>query len=233
MNFIKKIVDKKFDNLVHLQFQKFSRGTFKNRAVILVRKSKNKYTINTGPEFSNELVRALAEKLGDKKTRVTGAIVSTSDLKDKIQFTEIKQFQGVKRYLIDYELSGKEIISLLDEFPKVFFALTFDANEENTLKIKPKAPKSGKPGKGDEEPKADFCKFITNDSEIGKSFVFEKNDFKKAEIKHEFIIEKIVMPETDEKDFAVIREMAKRAGKVVRYSNIDDIKTVKEYEFIA
>ena len=98
MNFIKKIVDKNIDELVHAQFQKFSRGTFKDRAVVLVRKSKNKYNITTSFEFSNELVRSMAEKLGDKKTKVTGAIVSTSDLKDKIEFTEIKQFQGVKRY---------------------------------------------------------------------------------------------------------------------------------------
>ncbi|PJC45209.1 hypothetical protein CO037_02670 [Candidatus Pacearchaeota archaeon CG_4_9_14_0_2_um_filter_30_8] len=233
MNFIKKIKDKKIDGLVHNQFQKFSRGTFKNRAVIGARKTKNKYTINTSSEFANELVRVMAEKLGEKKTNVTGAIVSTSDLKEKIQFTEIKQFQGVKRYLINYELSGKEILNLLDEFPKVFFALTFNSDEENILKIKSKAPKSGKPGKGDEEPKADFCKLITNDEVIGKSFVFEKEDFKKADIKHEFVIEKIVMPETDEKDFAKIREMAKRAGKIVRYSEIDGVKSVNEYEFTA
>jgi len=234
MNFIEKIKEKKIDNLVHLQFQKFSRGTFKDRAVLSVRKSKGKYTINTGPEFANELVRIVAQKLGERKTKVTGAIVSTSDLKDKIEFTQIKQFQGVKRYLIDYEMGGKEILSLLDEFPKVFFALTFEADENNTLKIKPKAPKSSKPGKGDKEPKADFCKFKTNDSEIGKSFVFEKDEFKKADIKHEFVIEKIVIPpESERMSFAEIREKAKRAGKIIRYSTIDDVKNVKEFEFVA
>jgi len=233
MNFIEKIKDKKTDNFVHLQFQKFSRGNFKNRALISAKKSKGNYTIKTGPEFANELVRLFAQKLGEKKTKVTGAIVSTSDLKDKIEFTQIKQFQGVKRYLIDCEMSGKEILSLLDEFPKVFFAFTFEADENNTLKIKAKAPKSGKPGKGDKEPKADFCKFKTNNSEIGKSFIFEKDEFKKADIKHEFVIENIVLPQTDEKDFAVIRELAKRAGKIIRYSNIDDVKNVKEFEFVA
>ena len=233
MNFIKKIVDKKIDDLVHIQFQKFSRGEFKNRALISVKKSKDRYSISTGSEFANGLVRSVAKKLGEKKAQVTGAIVSTSDLKDKIQFKEIKQFQGVKRYLIDYEMSGEEITSLLDEFPKVFFALTFNADENNTLKIKPKAPKSGKPGKGDEEPKVDFCKIVTNDKEIGKNFIFEKDDFKNAFIKHDFVIEKIVMPETNEKDFALIREMAKRQGKIIRYSDIDGVKSTKEFEFIA
>ena len=233
MNFIKKIADKKIDNSVHIQFQKFSKGTFKNRAVLSVKKTKDKYTVNAGPEFANELVREMAEKLGNKKTKVTGAIVSTSDLKGKIEFKEVKQFQGVKRYIIENEMSGNEILSLLDEFPKIFFGLSFSVDDENILKIKPRAPKSGKSGKGNEEPKADFCKLITNDSLIGGEFIFEKDDFKKANVKHEFIIEKISLPDTNEKDFAKIREMARRAGKVVRYSEIDGVKKAEEFGFEA
>ncbi|NCO17991.1 hypothetical protein COT60_01105 [Candidatus Pacearchaeota archaeon CG09_land_8_20_14_0_10_30_9] len=233
MNFIKKIVDKKIDELVHAQFQKFSRGIFKDRAVLKVKKSKGKYTINSSSEFANELIFIMAQKLGNKKTLVSGAVVSTSNLKEKIDFKEIKQFQGVKRYLIEKEMSGDELVKLILEFPKTFFGLSFQIDEENSLKVKPKAPKSGKPGKGDEEPKADFCKLITNDSELGKSFVFEKNDFKTAEIKHEFVIEEIILPQTEEKDFAKIREMAKRKGKIIRYANIDGLKSIKEYEFTA
>jgi len=233
MNFIKKIVDKKIDELVHAQFQKFSRGIFKDRAVLKVKKSKGKYTINSSSEFANELIFIMAQKLGNKKTLVSGAVVSTSNLKEKIDFKEIKQFQGVKRYLIEKEMSGDELVKLILEFPKTFFGLSFQIDEENSLKVKPKAPKSGKPDKGDEEPKADFCKLITNDSELGKSFVFEKNDFKTAEIKHEFVIEEIILPQTEEKDFAKIREMAKRKGKIIRYANIDGLKSIKEYEFTA
>lgn len=233
MNFIKKIVDKNVDDLVHLQFQKFSRGEFKNRAVLKVKKTKDKYTINSSPEFANEFVKMMAEKLGTNSTNITGAIVSTSDLTGKLDFKDKKQFQGVKRYLIDKEMTGDELMSLLNEFPKTFFGLTFNVDENNKLKIKPKAPKSGKPGKGDEKPKADFCKLITTDKEIGKSFVFEKDDFKLAEIRHSFMIEKIIMPETDEKDFAKIREMAKRQGKIIRISEIDGVEKTEEFEFLA
>lgn len=233
MNFIKKIAEKNFDNSVHLQFQKFSRGVFKNRAILKVKKSKDKYTVNSSPEFSNEMVRMMAGKIDSGKVMVTGAIVSTLDLTGKIEFKEKKQFQGVKRYVIEKEMTKNEILSIMNESPKSFYGLSFVVNENNSLKIKPKAPKSGKPGKGDEEPKADFCKLITNDSSIGKGFVFENENFKEAEIKHDFVIEKIVMPETNEKDFAVIRELAKREGKIVRYSNIDGVKSAKEYPFIA
>ena len=232
MNFIKKIVDKKEDDLVHLQFQKFSKGTFKNRAVLKVKKSKDKYTINGTGEFINEMVRTMAEKLGSESTNISGAVIATSDLTGKLDFKEKKQFQGVKRYLIDTEMYGDKIIALLNEFPKAICALSFDVGSDK-LKIKPKAPKMGVPGKKGEPPKTDACKLITTDKTIGSSFVFEKDDFKLAEINHTIIVEKIVMPETDEKDFAKIRELAKKQGRIVRVSKIDDVETVKEYEFTA
>lgn len=231
MNFIKKIVDGQIDDSVHLQFIKFSKGEFRDRAVINAKKSGNKYTINTSAEFGNELVREVAQKLGNNKTKVEGAIVSTLGLKGKIDFKEIKQFQGVKRYLLDKEMSGNEILDLIEMSPKAFFGLSFES-EDSKLKIKAKAPKSGKPGKGDEKPKADFCKLITTDAELGKNFVFEKPDFKKAEIVHTFFIEDIIIPK-NEKDFAKMRELAKRKGRIVRKAEIDGVEKISEIEFEA
>ena len=124
MNFIEKIFLKKTDNLVHLQFQKFSRGIFDNRALINAKRAGNKYSIFTGPEFANELVREVAEKLGSRKTNFSGAVISTNDLTGKLDFSSKKQFQGVKSYIINKELTGDEIIKLLNEFPKAFFALS-------------------------------------------------------------------------------------------------------------
>jgi len=228
MNFIKKVFDGMVDESVHLQFQKFSKGEFLNRAMIHVKKTGNKFTIKTSAEFANEMVRAVAEKLNGS-VKVTGAIVSTLDL--DIEYKDKKQFQGVKRYIIDKEMSKEEILGLLDEFPKNFFALSFEASDSK-LKIKPKAPKSGKPGKGADEPKIDFCKLVTTDAEFGKSFVFEKPDFKEALIKHNYYITDMIMPE-GEKDFAKIREMAKRKGKIVRIAVIDGVETKKEIGFKA
>lgn len=76
MNFIKKVQNKNFDDSVHLQFQKFSKGEFRNRALIEAKNSNGKYTIKTSAEFANELVKALAEKLGNNKTKVTGSIIN-------------------------------------------------------------------------------------------------------------------------------------------------------------
>lgn len=235
MNFIKNVVDGRIDESVHLQFQKFSKGEFRNRALIEAKNTGGKYTIKTSAEFANELVKIMAEKIGERKTRVTGVIVSTSDLKGALTFKEIKQFQGVKKYVLDGEMSGTEILNLLERFPKNFFALSFSAGED-ILKIKPKAPKSGKPGsKGEEAPKADFCSLKTGDRDIGKSFIFEKPDFKTAEINHTFFIDKIIIPDElkASNDFALIREKSKRAGRILRKGEIDGQHIKKEYEIEA
>lgn len=236
MNFIKKVHDKNFDESVHLQFQKFSKGEFKNRAIIQAKFSGGKYTINTSAEFANELVRDCAEKLGSKRTKIEGAIVSTLDLKKDLEFKEIKQFQGVKKYMIENEMSGHEIINLLNTFPKAFFALSFDTGEETILKIKPKAPKSGKPGtKGEEAPKPDFCKLITRDKKLAESFIFENSEFKNASIIHDFLIDKIEIPDElkNSEDFALIREKSKRIGIILRKATIDGNKIEKELELRA
>ena len=56
--------------------------------------------------------------------------------------------------------------------------LLFKTNNSE-LKIKGKAPKSGKPGKkgDDEAPKADFCSLKTSDREIMKDLFFDLHDF--------------------------------------------------------
>ena len=235
MNFIKRVFDGEVDESVHAQFQKFSRGEFKDRAIIRVKKSRSKYTISTTSEFANEFVRTIAEKLGDDKTKITGAIVSTLDLTGDLDFKEKKQFQGVKRYLIEKEMSGKEILNILEKYPKAFFALSFESGKGDVLKIKAKAPKSAKPKNKDEAPVPDFCKLVTNDKSILNSFIFEDKEFKEANISHTFIINEIVVPEElkKEKDFALIREKSLRKGKIIREVNIDGLIVKEEKDFEA
>ena len=240
MNFIKKVFDKAVDNDVHLQFQKFSRGEFKNRALVRVKKVKDKYTIVTTAEFANELVKTLAEKLGNEKAKVTGGIISTINLKEipkyhnLLEKATVKQFQGVKNYSIDVEISGNEIIEIINAFPKAFFALSL-STKDSILKIKPKAPKSAKPKNKDETPKPDFCKLITTDEKLAKEFFFEKVDFKDAEINHDFYIDEIVVPDEikNEKDFAIVREKSHRKGRIVRRTVIDGKANTTEVQFEA
>ncbi|MEK6875280.1 MAG: hypothetical protein AABX30_01210 [Nanoarchaeota archaeon] len=238
MNFIKKVFDKKVDEIVHIQFKKFSRGKFIDKAVIKAKRDgKGNFTIITTYEFANDLVRDVAEKLGNIKTNVKGVLVSTNDLTGELDFNSKKQFIGVKQYRIDKEMTGNEIIGILNKFPKAFFALSFNVDSggnSTELKIKEKAPKSAKPSnKTDEKPNPDFCKLKTSDKELAESFVFEKMDFKLAEISHDFIIKEIVIPEElkKENDFAKIREFSRRRGVVIRKAIIDGREIRREIDF--
>jgi len=214
MNFIKKVFDGKIDESVHLLFQKFSKGEFRDRALVRAKCSGKKYTIYTSAEFANGFVRFTAEKLGEEKTQITGAIVSTNDLAGQLNFRDKKQFQGVKRYFMENEMSGEEIIGLLDKFPQAFFALSFEAGEDK-LKIKPKAPKSSKSKNKGEAPKPNFCKLMTKNKDILNSFVFEDADFKEANINHTFMIDEIVIPEElkQEKDLPRLEGELKERGE--------------------
>ena len=90
--FIKKIFESKAegDELVHAQFQKFSRGEFQERACLIAKKSKDKFSLSTTPEYGNELVRGLAEELGANKTEISGALITTIDLSAEYDFKEVK-----------------------------------------------------------------------------------------------------------------------------------------------
>jgi len=237
-SFIKKIFDSKAENdeIVHVQFQKFSRGEFKDKAVIKYAHGKDKYSLSTTYEYANEFARAMAEKLGNNKTKVTGVIVSTRDLTGQLVFSGKKQFAGVKQYIIDGEMSGNDLLTLLNKLPTAFFALSMAAGDSE-LKTKAKAPISGKPStKGaDAEIKADFCKFYTTNKETLRSFVFDNEiteATKKAEIKHIFSITDITLPK-GETDPIKIREKAVRKGKIIRIVTIDEKKSSKDHEFAA
>ena len=234
-NFIKKIFEKNIDELVHSQFIKFSKGEFENRAMIRAKNSKGNYTIATTAEYAKDIIMYLAEQLGDGKASVSGALISALDL-EGFEYDERKMAMGVRKYMIyDKEMSGNEILELCNKFDKAFFALSFKTDKTD-LKILVKSPKSAKGASSSKNPdkkaKINFIKIKTNDENLAKNLIFddEANNFKKIEIKHNFIIDKIVMPETDEKDFAKIREMAKRAGKIERVLDIDGREVRKEVE---
>lgn len=233
--FIKKIFEGKGDEFVHLQFQKFSKGVFEKRALVKIKNSKGKYSIATTSEYAREIIITLAEELGENKTQVTGALISALKL-EGFDYKEKKSAIGINKYLIDKEMSGNELKELCLKIPKAFFGLNFKTSYSD-LKIKPKSPKSTKSASSTKEDvKIDFCKIKTTNKEIVRNFLFDfEDDFKNAEIHHDFLINEIVIPEEmkKEKDFAKIRENSQRKGKIVRKIKIDDKENITEKEFIA
>ena len=233
---IKKIFEKNFDEEVHSNFLKFGRGVFKDRFLIEgKRQSSGSWAIKTGPEYVNFLVQKCLEKTNGK-VKIKGIIVSTADLREEISF-EIKKasnFKGVRKISIDTEIETSEIKELMKKYPRFFYALSF-SGENFSIKVKEKAPKSGKPGKESEEgPKADFCTLKTTDRGIINELFFDVGDFEEAKASHEIIVEEIVYPKNYESlKPSEIRELSKRKGKIIRKLLIDGRKKTSEADFIA
>lgn len=231
---IKKIFEKNFDGEVHSDFLKFGRGEYKNRYLVYGKKQKDKWSVKTGAEYVNFLVRKCLEKL-QASVFVTGIIISTTDITNEMKFPVKKKsnFQGVRKFQIEAEVNPEEILSLMEKYPKIFFALSFKGAEFE-LKVKAKAPKSGKPGKEPEgEPKADFCSVKTHDKEIIEELFFDFPDFVETSINHTIRIEEIIYPENIANlSPEEIREQSKRKGNIVRKARVDGKEEVKETEFV-
>ena len=232
-NTINKIFSGQIDEEVHLEFVKFSRGIFENRYLLEGKKQPEKWSIKSGAEFTNYFVRQGLEKTPGS-IKFTGAIISTLDLTKEITFeiADKKGYMGIKQFIIDSEIETKEILKLMNKYPKVFFALSFSINGYE-LKIKAKAPKSGKPGaKSKDEPKADFCSLKTTDKNIVEDLFFDFPNFKEILIKHTLEIKDIEIPK-GEKDPVKMRENAKRKGIVKRIITLDGKQETKQKDFVA
>ena len=232
---IKKIFGGVFDEEVHVGFLKFGKGVYRDKFLLEGKRQAKNWAVKAGSEYANFLVRRCLEKMSGP-VEVTGVIVSTLDLRDEIKFElkKVSNFQGVRKHIIGGEVSGEEIFALMDKYPKAFFALTFKG-DDFVLKIKPKAPTSGKPGKEKEGgPVPDFCTLKTEDKGILDELFFGVSEFTKVNISHEIDVIDIVYPADMESLKPVeIREMAKRKGVLKRKIVVDGEEKVSEAEFSA
>lgn len=235
-NVIHKIFSGKTDEEVHSDFLKFSRGSFANRYLLEGKKQKGRWSLKSSSEFANFFVSRMLEAAPDK-IQVKGAIISTFDMRKDITFpiADTKGYMGIKQLIIDNEIEKKVLIELMKKYPRAFYALSFSFSE-NELKIKAKAPKSGKPGnktKGDEEgPKADFCSLKTSRGEIANDLFFDFPHFNEIKINHVIEVREIEIPK-NAKTPEEMRERSIRKGVVKRMIDIDGRKEMKEAKFAA
>ncbi len=233
MTVIKKIFDGIFDDEVHGAFLKFGRGQYRNKYLLEGKRQSNKWAIKSGAEYVNFLVRKCLGGISGR-VAIKGIIVSTLDLRDEIKFDIVKvgNFQGIRKNVIDTEVDASEVLNLMDKFPRVFFALSF-SGDDFVLKVKAKAPKSGKPGKDGDGPVVDFCSLKTNDKTIVDELFFGAGDFKEVSVNHTIEVSDIVYPGDLESLKPIeVRELSKRKGVVNRKVDVDGIEKNSEAEFV-
>jgi hypothetical protein len=231
---MKKIFSGVCDEEVHSAFLKFGKGEYSGKYLIEAKKQKDKYHIKTSAEFANFLVKKCLE--GQGKVAISGIIVTTINIgnDDELGF-EVKKrgnFQGIKKLQIETEVEAEKILKLMEKYPRVFFALSFKTNSCE-LKIKPKAPKSGKPGKDSEEVKVDFCSLKTTDVSLVKELLFDIENFNDLRVEHVLKIRDIIYPKDPSLNPAEVREKSKRKGVIVRKVVVDGREKISEANFEA
>ena len=231
MNFIRKIAEGKSDDWAKRQFTRYGMGTYEQKALLQITRSKKGVSIASGFEFSPDFAYTLAESVKGK-VRVYGGIITKQKLTDAdagFPFAGMKQFAGVKTYQIDTELTKAQIQGLFTKFSSALVLLSFKT-DIGELKTKVKNPKAAKVSTSEELPKVDFCSFKTTDMTTLEDYAFDvPKDFTKVFIQHTFVIETLDIPKQYEKDFALARLYATRKGKLIREIHLGEKKIVKEY----
>ncbi|MAG47786.1 hypothetical protein CL617_04225 [archaeon] len=202
MNFIEKIFKNQVDEDIHKQFTRFSKGTFEDRALTRIKKTKNKITVKVSYDLSKFLVEVFSDLITESE--ISGKLVKKG-----------------KKSEINEKVNSEQLKTLLEEND---YCLIDTSTEKYKLKCKKAVPKPGK------ALDTKFCS-ATLPMDKSKEFLFDTDeDFKDAEITHTFIIEEIVVPKEYENNPEEARLNAKRKGKLIRKIILDDKETVKEKE---
>ena len=231
MNIIKKIFDEHIDEDVHFQFIRFGKGVYKKRFLLGLWKTK-KIKVKTSFEFSNDLA-LLCSVFGDCK--VSGIVLSINDLSGIMSKNDIKGNSEAKKggayyqnNIPDQELKGEQLMELEKEAYSVLLDIEGDGFK---LNVKKKLPK---PGKSEKKIDDKFCQLEVDEkyySKIKEDLFWDLPEVKKINVSHELIIDEIIPPK-EEKDYAEIRKMAKRKGKIIRRAVIEEKEIIKEKEFV-
>lgn len=230
--FIKKIWNKTSDEFVHSQFTRFGKGEFKGRAALTLRKA-DKIKIGGSFELVNDFADLCCEF--EQRLKFSGIILSKEDISDLLRKNNIESVSEEKKGGLFYKntVSLQEINSsnLLEIIKNSYYCLIDIEGKDFTFKSKKNLPKPGKSG----DLKIDD-KFCLLEADL-KYWLLIKNAFvlpecKKASISHTYVITELVFPK-GEKDFARIRELAKRKGKIIRKLEVDKKESSEEMEFEA
>jgi len=222
MNFIKKIFRGEADENAHRQFIRFGKGDYNRRALLNLWKTKN-IKVKGSFEFANDFVLFVANLDSQKEVIFNGNIWS----KEALDGLTGKRKEGKWIYTV------KDIDNIkVKELASEVYCFLLNADSEGIkLRIKAKLPK---PGKSENKIDDKFCQMELDEKyykDVKEDFFWDLPDCKKANVEHRLIIEDIVFPK-GEKDYAKIREMAKRKGKIIRTANVDgkEIKSEKSFE---
>jgi len=229
MSFIKKIFHGEVDKKTHNQFVRFGKGTYENRAVIKLQKSKD-IKVSSTLEYANDFVELIA---GISDARFTGIMLSKENLEEFFKSKDREALESKKAGLYVYNVNEIES-KIINEIKEKVYYFLLDAKVEGIeFKCKKKLPK---PGKSNTKIDDKFCVLRADLKywpKIRDEFFSDvPENAKKVNVKHTFEIKNIITP-LGIKDYEQLRVLSKRAGKITRFLEIDKQESKKECEFEA
>ena len=220
MNFIKKVFNDRVDESVHVQFTRFGKGNYGRRGLLNLWKTKI-VKIKGSFEFANDFTSFVANLNG---------VVFSGNIWSKEEIEGLSGKKKGEKWAYEVKDFSSEDVKKIEN--QVYYFLLDGEGEGIKLKIKKKLPK---PGKSEKKIDDKFCQMELDEKYYEKAkeeFFWDLPNGKKISVEHNFIIENIIQPK-DEKDFARIRELAKRKGKIIRKATIDGEESTKEINFEA
>jgi len=218
---MQEIFGGKVSEASHRQFIRFGKGEYGGRALLGLWITASGVKVKSSFEFANDFVFFVANLVD---VSFNGTIWS----KDELQGLSGKKKEGKWIYEVK-NLSSSQIKNLLEK--AYYFLLNCEGNGVK-LKIKAKLPK---PGKGEDKVDEKFCQMELDSKyykQAKEDFFWDMPEGKKISIRHKYVIKEIVFPK-GEKDFAKIRETAKRKGIIIRTADVDGKEVRKEVNFEA
>ncbi len=219
MHYIKDIFEKKETQHAHNKFIRYSKGNFVG-PLMKIKFSKQEVKIGASYHFNDELLKIVANYLGDKIVHIKGLLIWNLDLsvgleRLGIKYSKVSKSRGIFKYTLDNEVCLKKFV---DEMGNYNLLITIKT-ENAPITTKSALPKPNK------EFGADFCKVKLPGEfkdEILKEFVFDlktKEKIKSIEIKHKIEINDIRLPKIE--DFEKARRLAKRIGIIKRFVSVN------------
>lgn len=228
MHYIKDLFENKETEHLHNKFIRYSKGNFCG-PLMKIRISKANVKIGASFHYVDELLKFVAEILGDVQVHVKGTLIWNSDLgpelaKLGIKYSKVTKSRGIFKYLLENDVPIKTFVETMGNY----HVLINIKQEDLSYVTKSSFPKPNK------EFGPDFCKVtfpISILDRILEEFAFDVKSAKKLiEIKHSLDITEIKLPEGEE-DFEIARKLARRIGHIKREVIVDSESTITEKDF--
>lgn len=227
MHYIKDIFEKKDSEHAHSKFIRYSKGEFVG-PLMTIKFQKNKVRVNGSFHLVDELLKIVADKLGNQTVAAKGSLVWNQDLESLfnklgVQYEKVTKSRGIFKYVLNNEIQLKDFV---EEFSSYKLLLSFKT-PDISYTCKKAFPNPNKEF-GD-----DFCKVILPIEMadlIKQEFLFDlEEDVKQVQVRHKLDINDIILPEVD--DFALARKLAKRTGTITRTLIIGDETKESQIDF--